>query len=477
MGKSSVRVQALSNGGADDPTRSFGESVFAITDNSSSTSGLNDGTERREIADDPVCQEVKEKRKLLFREFASDTSLHGIKYVTNPKHHKFRRFVWLILVLVAFIGFIVTTVDHLQKFLKYDTSTSLTYITQPNQTLPAITICNYNAFKKSAVINSGWESIIPVLLPYVTKASIPQSQVDVDVYENITLPDWDVNETNERWGHRIEDMLLECQWKQGYNCGPQDFKMVWTDLGPCYTFNGGNVSQAGADASPYVVNGTTSEEGLRIRLNLEQYDYLATPYDTAGFKIKGKKSPYVTNCTDGGLKYFATYTPNTCLIECLTDAAFEECGCFLPWTSGGDGEVCDFETAASCSFNALVGVDCPCNMPCLEEQYKTRVSMTATPAQYAIPTLCDKYNMTQEEIRNNIVDLYIYFEDMRVTVIEHKGAYEFYDLTSDVGGEIGLLLGASVLTLFEFLDYLAVYHMMGLALLKKCYHRHFGKRR
>ncbi|XP_022092889.1 acid-sensing ion channel 2-like isoform X1 [Acanthaster planci] len=517
MVKPSARIQALSNGGAVGPMPgSVEESDFEIADSASRSVDHEETTKRRGVcrtADDPDRLEVRNKRVLLFRDFTSETSLHGIKYVANSKYHICRRFIWLILFLAAWTGFIILTADHFRTFFEFDTTTSLSYMPVSNLTLPAITICNYNAFKKSAVIESGWESLVPHLLPFLTTTSFPQNEVDVTSpdYENLTFPEWDSEELSTRWGHRIEDMLLECRWKQSFTCGPQDFEMTWTDFGPCFTFNGGDDRQPGGGESPYVANDSTSEEGLWLRLNLEQHEYIATPFDTAGFRIlihsrydwatfvnpgiiqaapgfttivpltkriiNAKKYPYVTNCTDDGLKYFATYTPNTCLLECMADAVLEECGCYMAWMSGGDQEVCDFATAAACGFNALVGVNCTCNMPCTEEQYMTRVSHTATPAQYAIPKLSAKYNMTAEELRNNIVDLYVYIEDMRVTVIEHKEAYDFAKLTSDIGGELGLLLGASVLTVFEFLDYLAVYHLLGLTLLKNFCQRITGKRK
>ena len=142
------------------------------------------------------------------------------------------RFVWLVLFLAASTSFIIVTINHFQTLFKYGTTTSLKFIHQPNLTLPAITICNYNALKRSAVLDSEWGDLLPLLLPYLTQTSFPQTTLAADLFQNLTFPDMDVQETGERWGHHIEDMLLECTWKQSYLCRPEDFEvMILTSRG------------------------------------------------------------------------------------------------------------------------------------------------------------------------------------------------------------------------------------------------------
>ena len=56
----------------------------------------------------------------------------------------------------------------------------------------------------------------------------------------------------------------------------------------------------------------------------------------------------------------------------------------------------------------------------------------------------------------------IFYEELSYEEIEENIAFEFLSLLSEIGGFLGLLLGASVLTVCELVDYLT------LALLRKC---------
>ncbi len=50
----------------------------------------------------------------------------------------------------------------------------------------------------------------------------------------------------------------------------------------------------------------------------------------------------------------------------------------------------------------------------------------------------------------------IFYQTMSYEVIQHNVAFDFLSLLSEIGGFLGLLLGASVLTVAEFLDYLGL---------------------
>ncbi|CAD5119980.1 DgyrCDS8565 [Dimorphilus gyrociliatus] len=57
-------------------------------------------------------------------------------------------------------------------------------------------------------------------------------------------------------------------------------------------------------------------------------------------------------------------------------------------------------------------------------------------------------------IRKNIVELEIYYPSLQLESISQRKAYEIEDYFGDVGSYMGLLLGASVITALEFVDFL-----------------------
>lgn len=53
--------------------------------------------------------------------------------------------------------------------------------------------------------------------------------------------------------------------------------------------------------------------------------------------------------------------------------------------------------------------------------------------------------------RQDTIKVNIYFKSMTMRIIREKISYEFIDLVADIGGQLGLFSGYSVLTLIEFL--------------------------
>ena len=50
----------------------------------------------------------------------------------------------------------------------------------------------------------------------------------------------------------------------------------------------------------------------------------------------------------------------------------------------------------------------------------------------------------------------IFYQELSYEEIEENKAFEFLSLLSEIGGFLGLLLGASVLTVFELVDYITL---------------------
>ena len=57
--------------------------------------------------------------------------------------------------------------------------------------------------------------------------------------------------------------------------------------------------------------------------------------------------------------------------------------------------------------------------------------------------------------RNNYIQLDGFYQELSYTKIEQQEAFSFISLLSEVGGFLGLLLGASILTVCELVDYVS----------------------
>ncbi|XP_077984582.1 acid-sensing ion channel 2-like [Glandiceps talaboti] len=417
-----------------------------------------------------------------FDEFANDTTLHGMKYAVNSKYGCFRRVIWSMIVLGMISVFSVQTVRAFLRYTSYEISTviNMNYVTDMD--FPAITICNYNQYRKSAVNTTG-EKFLKLLYPTSGNESITKS-IDWDLYNvsgiNMTAIALDS-------AHRKEQMVEWCQWKLSEECGPMNFTQVITDFGVCYTFND--------QTPPLKVWQSGTSSGLFLRLNVEQYEYTNNENTGAGFrilvhpqgqspmvrqlgfaaspgyetlvsmrytKLSSLPAPFPSKCSSQKLKYYDTYSRTACIAECLSDEVVKECGC-RKVTQPGIVETCDPRGQVECVEPMLknlsrLGKFCDCPTPCDQSVFETKVSSTYWPSDYILQQLEEEFNLTNAEsfVRKNFLDLWFYFEELSFEEVDQVESYSSSSLQSDIGGFLGLFLGASLITVSEFLDFILV---------------------
>eukprot|EP00112_Aurelia_sp_Birch-Aquarium-sp1_P020291 Seg5197.2 transcript_id=Seg5197.2/GoldUCD/mRNA.D3Y31 product="Acid-sensing ion channel 4-A" protein_id=Seg5197.2/GoldUCD/D3Y31 len=102
--------------------------------------------------------------------------------------------------------------------------------------------------------------------------------------------------------------------------------------------------------------------------------------------------------------------------------------------------------------------DCNCPQPCKEQKYRLTVSTAVWPSNDNVPYICSLLNSarihfgsncSKEAIKDNILRLEVSFKDFTVESIKQSPAYGSDQFISDLGGSVGLWIGASVYSLFE----------------------------
>lgn len=108
--------------------------------------------------------------------------------------------------------------------------------------------------------------------------------------------------------------------------------------------------------------------------------------------------------------------------------------------------------------------NCDCRDDCTLHRY--RISLSDAPMGTAWSTAMSANavasglipGMSVEEltyhIKSNIVRLEVFFKTMTEEIIETKAAYTMFALFSDLGGALGLILGCTILTIMELIDFL-----------------------
>uniref|UniRef100_A0A671S3N6 Acid-sensing ion channel 1 n=1 Tax=Sinocyclocheilus anshuiensis TaxID=1608454 RepID=A0A671S3N6_9TELE len=421
--------------------------------------------------------------------FFGGCSLHGANHVFVDKKLSVRQGLWTVVFLLAVSMFLMQVVDRVIYYLQYDYITMLDERNARNMTFPAITLCNYNSFRRSQLSYSDLLFMGPLLgyednmAPGIPLAPEPDRQGSR----------FSLAEFFNRTRHRMDDMLLECKFA-GKECGPEHWREIFTRYGKCYTFN------SGQDGRPLLITMKGGMgNGLELMLDIQQDEYLPVWGETdetsfeAGIKVQihtQDEPPFIdqlgfgvapgfqtfVSCQEQRLTYlpppwgdckatamdsdfFSTYSITACRIDCETRYLVENCNCRMVHMPG-DAPYCTPEQYKECADPALdflVERDndyCVCETPCNMTRYGKELSFVKIPSKASAKYLAKKFNKTEQYIAENILVLDIFFEALNYETIEQKKAYEIAGLLGDIGGQMGLFIGASILTILELFDYL-----------------------
>ncbi|XP_049894907.1 acid-sensing ion channel 1B isoform X1 [Epinephelus moara] len=491
-----VRIMCTISFSADDePGRGYGEDAFdghyKRVKKSFSDGGSQDYLDGCSQVDDYNDEEDNISEVDDLATFFGGCSLHGANHVfVEDKKFGFRQGLWALVFTMALSAFLFQVADRVIYYYQYDYITMLDEKVAKNMTFPAITMCNYNFVRKSQMSYSdlifmgpllGFEEGMAPGFPLAPEPDRPPgSRFSLDEFYNRTR-------------HRIEDMLLECNFR-GLECGPENFREIFTRYGKCYTFN------SGQDGRPLLVTMKGGMgNGLELMLDIQQDEYLPVWGETdetsfeAGIKVQihtQDEPPFIdqlgfgvapgfqtfVSCQEQRLTYlpppwgdckatamdsdfFSTYSITACRIDCETRYLVENCNCRMVHMPG-DAPYCTPEQYKECADPALdflVERDndyCVCETPCNMTRYGKEMSFVKIPSKASAKYLAKKFNKTEQYISDNILVLDIYFEALNYETIEQKKAYELAGLLGDIGGQMGLFIGASILTILELFDYL-----------------------
>ena len=151
------------------------------------------------------------------------------------------------------------------------------------------------------------------------------------------------------------------------------------------------------------------------------------------------------------------YSEDGCLAKCMTEQVFN-CDCNI--LSAGDDacSVYDFYTCSTKNYHKFLqyGVNCSeCLPTCITTHYDYKISSANFPNEvaeaYAKQRDWPLTNIT--EFKDRYSRMFVYFETLQYTVVEQHPSMSLVELLSNIGGQLGLYLGASLITLMEIIDF------------------------
>ncbi|XP_038642429.1 acid-sensing ion channel 1B isoform X1 [Scyliorhinus canicula] len=435
-------------------------------------------------------EEAGQSNVISLATFAGSSNLHGMSHIFVESGCGFRQVLWGCAFLSSLAIFLYQVMDRVMYYLEYHHITALDEMDSPFLLFPAVTLCNFNRFRRSKITYADL-AFAGILMGY-TEGMDPGFQLAPSARNDGSS--FSMYELFNRTGHQLKDMLKECRYRMD-ECGPENFSVVFTRYGKCYTFNSGQTKDQPILTT---LKGGTGN-GLELMLDIQQDEYLPVWGETeetsleAGIKVQihgQNEPPFIdqlgfgvppgfqtfVSCQEQRLIYlpppwgdckstpmdsdfFDTYSITACRIDCETRYLVENCNCRMVHMPG-DAPYCTPEQYKECADPALeflVEKDstyCTCETPCNMTRYGKELSMVKIPSKASAKYLAKKYNKSEDYIGENILVLDIFFEALNYETIEQKKAYEVAGLLGDIGGQMGLFIGASLLTILELFDYM-----------------------
>ena len=413
--------------------------------------------------------------------FGDNSSFSAAVYEFKSKSI-LKRFLWGLIVVSAVAGFCYITAENIKELIEEPISTSITENRQNELEFPAVTVCSLSflnttvleeATKDLGISGFDIETELEALFAYAQETP-PNSDNCEARAQNI------MDKTNYQGGfsslltdlarNNPTDLVIKCSF-QGENC-KDDLVPINTISGECFTFNGPSSNP------PQKVQGTGVRQGLRIELvNGNQQFSLNNNYgynvivhnrdepprpESEGVVVGQTSNLYVgmrqvtsndktryyseKNCvTDANLEFsgnlsysgYTDYSSSLCLNDCFYTQIADKCNCIergfytpakSPYTEMKDCTVTDLccEVAA---FDRLTD-NCDCPQKC---EVTTR-TLTASSATHSF---------------SDRVGINVYYETLISEDRETEDSYSPWSLISDIGGNTGLFLGFTLLTVGE----------------------------
>uniref|UniRef100_A0A2I2ZG64 Acid sensing ion channel subunit family member 4 n=1 Tax=Gorilla gorilla gorilla TaxID=9595 RepID=A0A2I2ZG64_GORGO len=402
--------------------------------------------------------------------FASTSTLHGLGRACGPGTHGLRRTLWALALLTSLAAFLYQAAGLARGYLTRPHLVAMDPAAPaPVAGFPAVTLCNINRFRHSALSDAD-------IFHLANLTGLPPKDRDGHRAAGLRYPEPDMVDILNRTGHQLADMLKSCNFS-GHHCSASNFSVVYTRYGKCYTFNADPRSSL-----PSRAGGMGS--GLEIMLDIQQEEYLPIWRETnetsfeAGIRVQihsQEEPPYIhqlgfgvspgfqtfVSCQEQRLTYlpqpwgncraeselrepelqgYSAYSVSACRLRCEKEAVLQRCHCrmvHMPDSLGGGPEG-----------------PCFCPTPCNLTRYGKEISMVRIPNRGSARYLARKYNRNETYIRENFLVLDVFFEALTSEAMEQRAAYGLSALLGDLGGQMGLFIGASILTLLEILDYI-----------------------
>ncbi|XP_061164547.1 acid-sensing ion channel 3-like [Saccostrea echinata] len=439
--------------------------------------------------------------------FVDECSMHGLGHIFQRPFY--RGMIWFAAVGVctSYLFYLLHTEwvnYHRYPFLTISSVKSVSSIK-----FPAVTFCNLSPYNKSKVASDPRDEVYHMAISRLNNLSEEINWMDPYYQKNgyfapRTFNDV-ANETLE------VNSVVKYVMFDGVSVNiNQDLNKRISTNGMCYTWNSNGSATTSSTGSSFnfiallSVNNdqnyqnTDCSNGFKVAVHdpledpaVENNGFLVPPGRIALAKLSKTRYSYLgnpfkafgdTSCDDINSPDFQNpvhpepYSINACKRRCESDLMFQRCGCIALGTNG-DHPICSLYQYYQCNFNTSdqntrrpdTFSSCDCPQPCRQTTYDAQMSYALYPTEDTATFLNKKLGLSKEYFSENFVELHIHFDHLQVRSVQQVPLYTSYqDILSSIGGQMGLLLGASLLSLLEIVEFIL---NCAIFLLRKFYYK------
>lgn len=443
---STVSKDNAKEAGEEDASERRSVAFRVVSESAETTSNLLASTGTKLMSTISSSPEEEEPTLLeVAREWSAGASIDGVPYILQEGMSVCMRWTWAVILITCF-GLMTYQLTVLVKdYLDYNTKTSQSTTVVEELEFPHVTVCNVNRYQKSLQekYNITW----------------PTNKQELDL---LSQP--------------FEDFVLATEFNGNLyytSENPEAVRRMWfpqyTSFGRCWTFTTDDVV-----VSPGLAG------GLFFMLNVQQEEY-TTGSILAGVQlfILQKRVPVAVQMPfeliPVGVSHInfisevqvfretenpwstcksqaPVYSQLVCQSQCLTEATAKRCGCRHMDDLGverfSDLDLCPREQFVCDKITSEDRAACGCKLaPCYEALYMAKSSNMGF-SDVARDTL-ESLNISSDQVEKNFILIRVNFENMkRETIVESK-SQSLAQLLGGIGGQMGLFMGISLISLFE----------------------------
>jgi hypothetical protein len=372
-------------------------------------------------------------------------STSSLSFVLSPIRSKrlLIKLIWIIFIFFFFIASIYFVILDIFDYLSFDITTSIYQINEFESQFPTISLCSneepikIDSFKLKSLRfnyqeNSDWKNHLQIYLD-TTYGKCFRFNSGLNL-TNQTIP---IKYSKKS---RLNDgFWFEFSLNRTYDYSSLIIYIHNNTIMPSTIYNKGIFISAGFE-NYFIIS----------RIFDEKLEY---PYNDCVKNI----SEFSINKTIIGFMNYKKweYTQKECISLCRTLSYIEtsNCNCTL--------KSMDEKFTAKC-YNNINDSNIKACVDSFLSKFEVEKCSNYCPLEcdtlnYQISHSSKKISSLDDSIRNKMFKIYVFYEDLKYTLITQKPKIELFGLISNIGGTLGLFIGFSFISVLELFELIAEY--------------------